>query len=47
MVLQEIFGVELLGKDIHTIKGSWNDPVVKNISSDSDEEPEDLFDDFE
>jgi uncharacterized protein YhdP len=46
-VLQEIFGIDILGKDIHTIKGSWSDPVVKNISSDSDEEePEDLFDEF-
>jgi len=47
MVLQEIFGIDLLGKDIHTVTGSWSDPVVKNISSDSDEGPEDLFDDFE
>ncbi len=47
MLLQEIFGLELLGKDIHTIKGSWSNPVVKNISSDSDKGPEDLFDDFE
>ena len=48
MLLQEIFDIELIGKDIHTIKGSWSDPVVKNISSDSDEEgPEDIFDDFE
>ena len=46
MVLQEIFGIELLGKDIHTIKGPWGDPVVKNISSDDDEEAEDLFDEF-
>ena len=48
MVLQEIFGLDVLGKDIHTIKGPWTDPVVKNISSDSDEEePEDLFNEFE
>ena len=48
MLLQEIFDIELIGKDIHTIKGSWSDPVVKNISSDSDKEgPEDIFDDFE
>ena len=48
MLLQEIFDIELIGKDIHTIKGSWSDPVVKNISSDSDNEgPEDIFDDFE
>ncbi len=47
MVLQEIFGIELLGQDIHTIKGSWSDPVVKNISSEPDNGPEDLNDDFE
>jgi len=47
MLLQEIFGIDILGKDIHTIKGSWSDPVVKSISSDTDEGPEDLFDDFE
>ena len=47
MVLQEIFGIELLGKDIHTIKGSWSDPVIKKISSDSDNGQEDLNDDFE
>jgi uncharacterized protein (TIGR02099 family) len=48
MLLQEIFEIDLIGKDIHTIKGSWSDPVVKSMSSDSDKEgPEDLFDDFE
>ena len=48
MLLQEIFEIDLIGKDIHSIKGSWSNPVVKSMSSDSDkEEPEDLFDDFE
>jgi len=47
MLLQEIFGIDILGKDIHTIKGPWSDPVVKNISSESDEETESILDDFE
>ena len=48
MLLQEIFEIDLIGKDIHAIKGSWSNPVVKSMSSDSDkEEPEDLSDDFE
>lgn len=47
MVLQEIFGLDLLGKDVHTIKGPWNNPVVKNISSETADEPEDIFSEFE
>jgi uncharacterized protein YhdP len=46
-LLQEIFDLDLLGKDIYTIKGPWSAPVVKSITNDADDEPEDLFDDFE
>jgi len=46
-ILQEIFGLDLLGKDVYTIEGPWADPVIKQITGDAEEEPEDLFDDFE
>lgn len=45
MVLQEIFGIDFLGKDLHRIEGTWENPVVTKIIDDKDEEPEDLFDD--
>jgi uncharacterized protein YhdP len=44
MLLQEIFGLELLGKDLYRIEGSWDDPAITKISENTDEEPEDLFD---
>ena len=47
VLLQEIFGLDLLGKDIHKIQGPWSDPVVTNISGDTEDESEDLFNDFE
>jgi len=47
MVLQEIFGLELLGKDLYRIQGSWSDPEIKKIIDDSGEESEDLFDETE
>ena len=47
MVLQEIFGLELLGKDLYRIEGSWSDPVITKIIDDADEESEDLFDETE
>ena len=46
-ILQEIFGLNLLGKDIYTIKGSWNDPVIAQISSEQDQATEDASDDFD
>ena len=46
-ILQEIFGFDLLGKDVYTIEGPWSEPVIKKITSDADDESEDLFDDFE
>ncbi|MGB5520759.1 MAG: DUF3971 domain-containing protein [Gammaproteobacteria bacterium] len=46
-ILQEIFDLDLLGKDVYTIEGPWSDPVVKQITNDTDEESEDVFDDFE
>lgn len=47
MLLQEIFGLDLLGQEIYTIVGGWDHPVVKQISSDTEaERPEDVFDDF-
>ena len=46
VLLQEIFGLDLLGKDLYTIKGTWANPVINQLTSDN-EEPEDLFDDFE
>ena len=46
MVLQEIFGLDILGKNFHRIQGPWSDPVITNISQNQDEEPEDLFDEF-
>ena len=46
-ILQEIFDLDLLGKDVYTIEGTVEDPVVKQITNDTDEESEDLFDDFE
>ncbi len=48
VLLQEIFGLDLLGKDIYKIQGPWSDPVVDQISGDNEEEePEDLFNEFE
>ncbi len=47
VLLQEIFGLDLLGKDIHKIQGPWSDPVVTNISGETEDESEDLFNDFE
>jgi uncharacterized protein YhdP len=44
MVLQEIFGLELLGKDLYRIQGSWGDPEITKIINDAGEESEDLFD---
>ena len=46
-ILQEIFGLDLFGKDVYTIEGPWANPVVKQLTGDDDEEPEDLFDEFE
>ena len=46
-ILQEIFGLNFLGKDIYTIKGSWNDPVIAQISSEQDQATEDASDDFD
>ena len=47
VLLQEIFGLDLLGQEIYTIEGGWDNPVVKQISSDTDTgQPEDVFDDF-
>jgi uncharacterized protein YhdP len=47
VLLQEIFGLDLLGQEIYTIEGGWDNPVVKQISSDAGaEQPEDVFDDF-
>lgn len=47
MVLQEIIGIDFLGKDIHRIQGPWSDPIITNLSDEDDEdEPENLFDDF-
>jgi uncharacterized protein YhdP len=47
VLLQEIFGLDLLGHEIYTIEGNWDNPVVKQISSDTTtEQPEDVFDDF-
>lgn len=47
VLLQEIFGLDLLGQEIYTIAGGWDHPVVKQISSDTGtERPEDVFDDF-
>ena len=31
VLLQEIFGLDLFGQDLYTIKGSWENPVVKQI----------------
>jgi hypothetical protein len=45
VLLQEIFGLDLLGKEIYTIKGEWADPEIKQITS-GNEESEDLFDEF-
>ena len=46
MVLQEIFGIELLGKELYRIGGTWSDPVVTGISEESGGgQEEDLFDD--
>ncbi|MBT8126246.1 MAG: hypothetical protein KJP15_02085 [Gammaproteobacteria bacterium] len=46
-LLQEIFDLDLLGKDIYTIKGTWEEPAVKRITDDADDESEDLSDDFD
>jgi len=46
-ILQEIFDVDLLGKDVYTIEGPWSNPVVNHITGDDDEEHEDLSDDFD
>jgi uncharacterized protein YhdP len=47
VLLQEIFGLDLLGQEIFTIKGGWDYPVVKQIASESDiEQPEDVYGDF-
>jgi uncharacterized protein YhdP len=46
-ILQEIFGLDLLGKDVYTIEGPWANPVVTQLTSDGEDEPEDLFDEFE
>ena len=46
-ILQEIFGLDLLGKDVYTIEGPWANPVVRQLTSDGEEETEDLFDEFE
>jgi uncharacterized protein YhdP len=45
VLLQEIFGLDLLGKEIYTITGEWANPEIKQITS-GNEEPEDLFDEF-
>ncbi|NNL06822.1 MAG: hypothetical protein HKO86_03795 [Gammaproteobacteria bacterium] len=45
VLLQEIFGLDLLGKEIYTITGEWADPEIKQITS-GNEESEDLFDEF-
>ena len=45
VLLQEIFGLDLLGKEIYTITGEWTDPEIKQITS-GNEESEDLFDEF-
>ena len=47
VLLQEIFGLDLLGKDLYAITGTWDSPVINKVTSDDDEEPEDLFDEFE
>jgi uncharacterized protein YhdP len=46
-ILQEIFDIDLLGKDIYTIKGTWDEPVVNQLTDEADDESEDLVDDFE
>lgn len=33
VVLQKIIGIDLLGKDVYSIEGPWENPVVKQISS--------------
>jgi uncharacterized protein YhdP len=45
VLLQEIFGLDLLGKEIYTITGEWDDPVINQVTS-GNEESEDLFDEF-
>ncbi len=46
MVLQEIFGIELLGKDLYRIEGPWSEPSITQMTEDADDdEPENLFDD--
>ena len=47
MVLQEIFGIELLGKDLYRIEGPWSEPSITQMTEDADDEPENLFDDDE
>ena len=47
MVLQEIFGIDILGKDLHMIEGPWDNPVITQLTDDDDEESEDLFDETE
>lgn len=44
VLLQEIFGLDLFGQDLYTIKGSWENPEIKQISE-STARSEDEFDD--
>jgi len=46
VLLQELFGLDLLGQDIYSIKGSWDSPVVKQIVESTAHSQDDLDDDF-
>ena len=46
VLLQEIFGLHLFGQDIYSIKGSWENPVVKQIAASPTRDQDEFDDDF-
>jgi uncharacterized protein YhdP len=46
VLLQEIFGLHLFGQDIYSIKGSWENPVVKQIAASPTRDKDEFDDDF-
>lgn len=46
VLLQEIFGLDLLGQDLYTIKGSWVNPEVKQIVDSTPRSENEFDDDF-
>jgi uncharacterized protein YhdP len=42
VLLQELLGIEFMGRDVYTVKGSWNQPTITRISTGGDSPVDDF-----